>query len=144
MAEAPTMLDRLDADDAEHFAAVRRLLEQAGIAYELDGTLVRGLDYYTRTVFAFECERLGRPVGDRRWRPLRPPDRGAGRPADPGGGLGRGRRAHPAGARRGARGASRTTSSSPPRTASASGRWRSSPSCATRACGPSSTSPAAA
>ena len=53
------MLERLDADDAEHFAAVRRLLEQAGIAYELDGTLVRGLDYYTRTVFSFECERLG-------------------------------------------------------------------------------------
>jgi histidyl-tRNA synthetase len=59
MAEAPTMLERLDADDAEHLAAVRHLLDQAGIAYELDGTLVRGLDYYTRTVFAFECERLG-------------------------------------------------------------------------------------
>jgi histidyl-tRNA synthetase len=59
MAEAPTMLERLDADDAEHFAAVRRLLDHAGIGYELDGTLVRGLDYYTRTVFAFECERLG-------------------------------------------------------------------------------------
>jgi histidyl-tRNA synthetase len=59
MAEAPTMLDRLDGEDAEHFAAVRRLLDNAGIAYELDGSLVRGLDYYTRTVFAFECERLG-------------------------------------------------------------------------------------
>jgi histidyl-tRNA synthetase len=59
MAEAPTMLERLDADDAEHFATVRHLLEQAGIGYELDGTLVRGLDYYTRTVFAFECEQLG-------------------------------------------------------------------------------------
>jgi len=59
MAEAPTMLDRLEGEDAEHFAAVRRLLENAGIGYELDGTLVRGLDYYTRTVFAFECERLG-------------------------------------------------------------------------------------
>ena len=59
MAEAPTMLDRLDADDAQHLATVRHLLDQAGIAYELDGTLVRGLDYYTRTVFAFECERLG-------------------------------------------------------------------------------------
>jgi histidyl-tRNA synthetase len=59
MAEAPTMLNRLDAADAEHFAAVRRMLDQAGIGYELDGTLVRGLDYYTRTVFAFECERLG-------------------------------------------------------------------------------------
>ncbi len=59
MAEAPTMLDRLDDDDAEHFAAVRNLLDHAGIAYELDGTLVRGLDYYTRTVFSFECEQLG-------------------------------------------------------------------------------------
>jgi histidyl-tRNA synthetase len=59
MAEAPTMLERLDAEDAEHLATVRRLLDQAGIAYELDGTLVRGLDYYTRTVFAFECEGLG-------------------------------------------------------------------------------------
>ena len=59
MAEAPTMLDRLDEADAEHFAAVRRLLDQAGISYELDGTLVRGLDYYTRTVFAFESDELG-------------------------------------------------------------------------------------
>jgi histidyl-tRNA synthetase len=53
------MLERLDTEDAEHLAAVRHLLDQAGIAYELDGTLVRGLDYYTRTVFAFECEGLG-------------------------------------------------------------------------------------
>jgi histidyl-tRNA synthetase len=59
MAEAPTMLDRLDAEDAEHFATVRRLLERAGIEYQLDGTLVRGLDYYTRTVFEFHSERLG-------------------------------------------------------------------------------------
>jgi histidyl-tRNA synthetase len=59
MAEAPTMLDRLDADDADHFTTVRRLLERAGIDYRLDGTLVRGLDYYTRTVFEFHSERLG-------------------------------------------------------------------------------------
>jgi histidyl-tRNA synthetase len=59
MAEAPTMLDRLDALDSEHFATVRRLLEQAGIGYQLDGTLVRGLDYYTRTVFEFHCGGLG-------------------------------------------------------------------------------------
>jgi len=59
MAEAPTILDRLDAEDAEHFATVRRLLEQAGIAYEVDRTLVRGLDYYTRTVFEFHCDGLG-------------------------------------------------------------------------------------
>jgi histidyl-tRNA synthetase len=59
MAKAPTMLDRLDAEDSEHLAAVRRLLERAGIDYRLDGTLVRGLDYYTRTVFEFHCGRLG-------------------------------------------------------------------------------------
>jgi histidyl-tRNA synthetase len=59
MAEAPTMLDHLEGEDAEHFAAVRRLLDRAGIEYELDGRLVRGLDYYTRTVFEFHSARLG-------------------------------------------------------------------------------------
>jgi histidyl-tRNA synthetase len=59
MAEAPTMLDRLSGDDAEHFEEVRSLLDRAGVHHELDGTLVRGLDYYTRTVFSFECEDLG-------------------------------------------------------------------------------------
>jgi histidyl-tRNA synthetase len=59
MTEAPRMLDRLSGEDAEHLAAVRRALDQAGIAYELDGALVRGLDYYTRTVFEFHCDRLG-------------------------------------------------------------------------------------
>jgi histidyl-tRNA synthetase len=59
MAEAPRLLDRLDADDADHFAAVRALLDAAGAPYQIDSTLVRGLDYYTRTVFEFESERLG-------------------------------------------------------------------------------------
>jgi histidyl-tRNA synthetase len=59
MAAAPTILERLEGEDAEHFGAVRRLLEQAGIEYTLDGTLVRGLDYYTRTVFSFTCDALG-------------------------------------------------------------------------------------
>ena len=59
MADAPTMLDRLEGDDAEHFDAVKRLLDSAGVAYELDGSLVRGLDYYTRTVFEFESGALG-------------------------------------------------------------------------------------
>ena len=59
MAAAPTMLERLDHADAEHFDEVRRLLDHAGVDYELDGTLVRGLDYYTRTVFEFESGRLG-------------------------------------------------------------------------------------
>jgi histidyl-tRNA synthetase len=63
MAGAPTMLDRLDGEDAEHFTEVRRLLDRAGVEYALDGTLVRGLDYYTRTVFEFTCDRLGAQSG---------------------------------------------------------------------------------
>ena len=59
MEEAPTMLERLGEDDAAHFAAVRGVLDRAGISYQLDPTLVRGLDYYTRTVFEFESDRLG-------------------------------------------------------------------------------------
>jgi histidyl-tRNA synthetase len=59
MASAPTMLERLEGEDAEHFAAVRGMLERAGVAYEIDATIVRGLDYYTRTVFEFHCAGLG-------------------------------------------------------------------------------------
>lgn len=59
MAEAPKLLDRLAGEDAEHFAEVRKLLEASGVEYSLDPTLVRGLDYYSRTVFAFTCEELG-------------------------------------------------------------------------------------
>jgi histidyl-tRNA synthetase len=59
MAGAPTLLDRLDDADAEHFAQVRALLDDAGISYALDPTLVRGLDYYTRTVYEFESGVLG-------------------------------------------------------------------------------------
>jgi histidyl-tRNA synthetase len=59
IAEAPRLLDRLDPEDREHFEAVRALLDSAGQPYEIDSTLVRGLDYYTRTVFEFESERLG-------------------------------------------------------------------------------------
>jgi histidyl-tRNA synthetase len=59
MAAAPRLLERLEPEDAEHFAAVRALLDAAGLEYEVDSTLVRGLDYYTRTVFEFESPRLG-------------------------------------------------------------------------------------
>jgi histidyl-tRNA synthetase len=59
MASAPTMLSRLEGDDAEHFEAVRGLLDQAGVEYTVDESLVRGLDYYTRTVFEFHCDVLG-------------------------------------------------------------------------------------
>ncbi|HKH23089.1 MAG TPA: histidine--tRNA ligase [Solirubrobacterales bacterium] len=63
MDEAPTLLERLDPADGEHFDAVRELLDRNGITYEIDPTLVRGLDYYTRTVFEFECSRLGAQSG---------------------------------------------------------------------------------
>jgi len=63
MADAPRLLDRLDDDDAEHFARVRERLDDAGLGYEIDGALVRGLDYYTRTVFEFESGELGAQRG---------------------------------------------------------------------------------
>jgi histidyl-tRNA synthetase len=63
MRDAPKLLDRLTPEDAEHFTEVRKLLDDAGIAYQLDPTLVRGLDYYTRTVFEFESESLGAQSG---------------------------------------------------------------------------------
>jgi histidyl-tRNA synthetase len=59
MAEAPKLVDRLEDEDAEHFAEVRALLDGAGVAYEVDAGLVRGLDYYTRTIFSFVCSGLG-------------------------------------------------------------------------------------
>jgi histidyl-tRNA synthetase len=51
--DAPLISDHLCDACAEHFAAVRSALDQAGIAYEHDPRLVRGLDYYTRTAFEF-------------------------------------------------------------------------------------------
>jgi histidyl-tRNA synthetase len=63
MRDAPRLLDQLDAEDADHFASVRELLDRAGLAYELDATLVRGLDYYTRTVFEFASDALGAQSG---------------------------------------------------------------------------------
>jgi histidyl-tRNA synthetase len=58
-ADAPKLLDRLEPEDAEHFSEVRALLDESGVEYEIDPSLVRGLDYYTRTVFEFESDRLG-------------------------------------------------------------------------------------
>ena len=63
MRDAPKLLDRLAPEDAEHFAQVRELLDDAGIHYELDPTLVRGLDYYTRTLFEFSSDALGAQAG---------------------------------------------------------------------------------
>jgi len=63
MAGAPRLLDRLDPDDREHFAQVRALLDGVGVAYEVDTALVRGLDYYARTVFEFTSDALGAQSG---------------------------------------------------------------------------------
>jgi histidyl-tRNA synthetase len=63
MRDAPKLLESLSKEDAEHFAQVRALLDDAGISYELDPTLVRGLDYYTRTVFEFTSDELGAQSG---------------------------------------------------------------------------------
>src|SRR5262249_19967048 len=63
MAGAPRMSEHLSEADAEHFAEVCELLGVANVPYELDETLVRGLDYYTRTVFEFTSEALGAQSG---------------------------------------------------------------------------------
>jgi histidyl-tRNA synthetase len=63
MRGAPLLLDRLHPEDREHFEAVKALLDGAGLAYEVDPTLVRGLDYYTRTVFEFTSDALGAQSG---------------------------------------------------------------------------------
>ena len=58
-AGAPVMLDYLCADCAAHFGEVRACLTAAEIPFELDTGIVRGLDYYTRTVFEFVSDALG-------------------------------------------------------------------------------------
>jgi histidyl-tRNA synthetase len=63
MRSAPRLLDHLSAEDREHFAQVRALLDVASVPYEVDPTLVRGLDYYTRTVFEFTSDALGAQSG---------------------------------------------------------------------------------
>ena len=52
--QAPSILDYLDEGDAQHFAEVRAFLDATGVAYEVDPRIVRGLDYYARTVWEFE------------------------------------------------------------------------------------------
>ncbi|GAC1300507.1 MAG: histidine--tRNA ligase [Vulcanimicrobiaceae bacterium] len=59
VASAPTMLDVLCEPCATHFARVRALLDATEIPYVVDTAIVRGLDYYTRTVFEFVSDDLG-------------------------------------------------------------------------------------
>lgn len=58
-AAAPTILEYLCPDCAAHFEALKTYLSLAGIAYEIDPRIVRGLDYYTRTVFEFVSDDIG-------------------------------------------------------------------------------------
>jgi len=59
IAGAPSVLDSLCPECAEHFEAVKRGLKALGIATEIAPRLVRGLDYYTRTVFEVHASNLG-------------------------------------------------------------------------------------
>jgi histidyl-tRNA synthetase len=59
LAEAPKLGESLCAPCREHFDAVRAYLDTFGVRYELVPTLVRGLDYYTRTAFEFVDEAIG-------------------------------------------------------------------------------------
>ena len=59
IAAAPVMVDYLDAESAEHFQGLKELLDAAGVSYTVNPRLVRGLDYYSRTVFEWVTDALG-------------------------------------------------------------------------------------
>ena len=56
---APKLMEHLDAESREHFETLCRLLEAMGIEYQIKPRLVRGLDYYSKTVFEWVTDRLG-------------------------------------------------------------------------------------
>ncbi|MDE2091149.1 MAG: histidine--tRNA ligase, partial [Gammaproteobacteria bacterium] len=57
--QAPSILDHLDAESRVHFTGLRDLLDHVGVSYVINPHLVRGLDYYSRTVFEWVTTRLG-------------------------------------------------------------------------------------
>lgn len=59
LADAPSLLEAVDPESAEHFEALKQLLDGAGITYRVNDRLVRGLDYYNRTVFEWVTDQLG-------------------------------------------------------------------------------------
>jgi histidyl-tRNA synthetase len=59
LADAPRMVEHLDAESIAHGERVQAGLRALGIDFEIDETLVRGLDYYTHTVFEFQSSSLG-------------------------------------------------------------------------------------
>ena len=56
---APRLMDDLDEESLAHFEAVQKLLHDLGIGYRINTRLVRGLDYYNRTVFEWVTDKLG-------------------------------------------------------------------------------------
>lgn len=56
---APTLADYLDAESQAHFAQLQELLQAAGVRFEINPRLVRGLDYYSNTVFEWVTDQLG-------------------------------------------------------------------------------------
>jgi histidyl-tRNA synthetase len=56
---APSLLDYLDAESAEDFEQLKQYLDDAGIEYTINPRLVRGLDYYCKTVFEWVTDQLG-------------------------------------------------------------------------------------
>jgi len=56
---APSLLEHLDAESADHFMQLQNLLDVANIQYTINPRLVRGLDYYSKTVFEWIAEGLG-------------------------------------------------------------------------------------
>ncbi len=56
---APRLMDELEADALAHFEALQGLLRKNGIVFEINPRLVRGLDYYNRTVFEWVTDKLG-------------------------------------------------------------------------------------
>lgn len=59
ISDAPKLLDHLDADSLAHFETLQSYLKHTGITFEINPFLVRGLDYYTRTVFEWVTDKLG-------------------------------------------------------------------------------------
>ena len=57
--EAPKLADFIDQESREHFHQICAVLDQAGVAYEINQRLVRGLDYYSKTVFEWVTDSLG-------------------------------------------------------------------------------------
>ena len=57
--EAPVLLDHLGEDSLQHFNSLKTMLDDLGISYQLNTRLVRGLDYYGKTVFEWVTDELG-------------------------------------------------------------------------------------